>query len=97
MRITRIFEDIQGHESQSGLSQDTFVELLARHKALLLRSDEDQDPWSVDDFAQTIEGLQLARYEYVGGAGKKIFIPSRLQVYKGSCSSIMFSLLDCII
>ena len=77
----------------STLSQDTFVELLARHKALLLRSDEDQDPWSVDDFAQTIEGLQLARYEYVGGAGKKIFIPSRLQVK----ATIMFSLLDCII
>jgi hypothetical protein len=72
MRITRIFEDLQGHESHSSLSQDNFVELLARHKALLLRSDQDEDPWNVDDFAQTIEGLKLTRYEYVGGAGKQI-------------------------
>ena len=70
MRISRIFEDLKGHESHGSLSQDNFVELLARHKALLLRSDTDQEPWNVDDFAQTIESLNLERYEYVGGAGK---------------------------
>ena len=74
MRISRIFEDLKGHESHHGsLSQDNFVELLARHKALLLRSDTDQEPWNVDDFAQTIESLNLERYEYVGGAGKFFF------------------------
>ena len=68
MRISRIFEDL--NESHGSLSQDNFVELLARHKALLLRSDTDQEPWNVDDFAQTIESLKLERYEYVGGAGE---------------------------
>lgn len=70
MRITRIFEDLQGHESHDSLSQDTFVELLARHKALLLKSDNDNDPWSSDDFARFVESLGLTRYEYVGGAGR---------------------------
>lgn len=70
MKVTRIFEDLQGHESLGSLSQDSIVELLAKHKALLLRSDDDQDPLSVDEFAKTIENLQLEQYEYVGGAGK---------------------------
>lgn len=72
MRVTRIFEDLQGHESHSNLGQDDFVGLLAKHKALLLRSDEDQNPFNVDEFAETIEGLRLSKYEYVGGAGKEI-------------------------
>ncbi len=72
MRVTRIFEDLQGHESHTSLSQEDFVGLLARHKALLLRNDEDQDPFNVEEFAETIEGLLLSKYEYVGGAGKKI-------------------------
>lgn len=72
MRVTRIFEDLQGHESHSSLSQDDFIGLLAKHKALLLRSDEDQDPFNVEEFAETIEDLGLSKYEYVGGAGKKI-------------------------
>lgn len=70
MRVTRIFEDLQGHESRSSLSQDDFVGLLAKHKALLLRSDEGQVPFNVEEFAETIGGLRLSKYEYVGGAGK---------------------------
>jgi len=69
MRISRIFEDLEGHERYSSLVSQDFIELLARHKALLLRSDDDEHPWNVDDFAQLIEGLKLTRYEYVGGAG----------------------------
>lgn len=70
MRVTRIFEDLQGHDSYGSLSQKEFVKLLARHKALLVRSDNDQASWSCDDFANFVEGLGLTKYEYVGGAGK---------------------------
>lgn len=70
MRVTRIFEDLQGHDSYGSLSQEEFVKLLARHKALLVRSDNDQASWSCDDFANFVGGLCLTRYEYVGGAGK---------------------------
>lgn len=70
MRVTRIFEDLQGHDSYGSLSQEEFVKLLARHKALLVRSDNDQASWSCDDFANFVEGLGLTKYEYVGGAGK---------------------------
>lgn len=94
MKITRIFEDLQGCESAGNLSQDSFVELLARHKALLLRND-DGDPWDVNDFAKTIESLQLARYEYVGGAGKHI--SSIRSANDSPLHAHMFSLAVCVI
>jgi len=80
MRVTRIFEDLQGHESHSNLGQDDFVGLLAKHKALLLRSDEDQNPFNVDEFAEIIEDLRLSKYEYVGGAAPRRLIPVKANV-----------------
>lgn len=35
-----------------------------------MQSDEGSDPLSVEDFAGFTEGLELKKYEYVGGAGE---------------------------
>lgn len=70
MRVTRLFEDPGHAERFDGLRQSQFVELLAKHKVLLVQSDDGSDPLTVEDFARFAEGLQLQHYEYVGGAGK---------------------------
>ncbi len=71
MRITRLLElEETSAETHATLNQEQFVALVAKHKALLLQSDEGSGPLSVDDFAKFMEGLQLQHYEYVGGAGE---------------------------
>ena len=78
MRVTRIFEDLGSSDPLPGdgtLDQPTFVSLLARHKALILRSDADKPPMSVDDFGNLVSGLGLKRYPYVGGAAPRRTIP----------------------
>jgi hypothetical protein len=62
MKLTRLFESTES-ESISSLSQETFVELAAKHKALLLQSDDGTEPFSVEDFAQLTESLSLRYYE----------------------------------
>jgi len=71
MRVTRLLEGASS-ETHATISQDQFVSLVAKHKALLLQCDEGSDPLSVDDFAEFMESLQLQHYEYVGGAGESI-------------------------
>ena len=71
MRVTRLLEDPTSTENLGSIGQEQFVSLLAKHKALLLQSDEGFDPPNVEDFAGFMEGLKLEKYEYLGGAGEK--------------------------
>mmetsp|Transcript_48107 Transcript_48107/g.145300 ORF Transcript_48107/g.145300 Transcript_48107/m.145300 type:complete len:650 (-) Transcript_48107:424-2373(-) len=77
MRFTRLFEDIDSSESlpSRSLDQGKFVELLAKHKALLLRADENEEPLSVNDFGDLVASLRLKKYPYVGGAAPRRIIP----------------------
>lgn len=61
MRITRLFESSTA--SSENITQERFVEIVAKHKALLLQSDEGSDPFSFEDFANFTEGLRLEKYE----------------------------------
>lgn len=79
MRITRLLEESSA-ETHATLNQEQFVALVAKHKALLLQSDEGSGPLSVDDFAKFMEGLQLQHYEYVGGAGEIIRVCLRTRI-----------------
>lgn len=81
MRITRLLEESSA-ETHATLNQEQFVALVAKHKALLLQSDDDEGsgPLSVDDFAKFMEGLQLQHYEYVGGAGEIIRVCLRTRI-----------------
>ena len=72
MRATRLLEYPANGESFSSIGQEQFVSLLAKHKALLLQSDEGSDPLTVDEFAEFMEGLKLEKYEYLGGAGETL-------------------------
>ncbi len=75
MKYTRLFENIDERVPINGkLSQDDFVELLAKHKALLIRPDENESI-SVDDFASFMSNLDLEAYPYVGGAAPRRIIP----------------------
>ena len=74
MRVTRIFET-EKSENINDINQKSFVALVAKHKALLLQADEGRVPFSVNDFARFTEGLQLEKYEYVGGAAPRRLIP----------------------
>ena len=78
MRFTRLFEQAftESTTIQGDLNQDTFVDLLAKHKAILLRSDEDETPYTVHDFARIIQTLKLDEYEYIGGAAPRRIIPT---------------------
>ena len=83
MRITRLLElEETSAETHATLNQEQFVALVAKHKALLLQSDDDEGsgPLSVDDFAKFMEGLQLQHYEYVGGAGEIIRVCLRTRI-----------------
>lgn len=62
MKLTRLFESTES-ETINSLSQEVFVELAAKHKALLLQSDDGTEPFSVEDFAQLTENLSLQYYE----------------------------------
>lgn len=75
MKYTRLFENINERiPVEGGLDQKTFVELLAKHKALLIRPDENEEV-SVDDFARFMFDLDLQSYQYVGGAAPRRIIP----------------------
>lgn len=71
MRVTRLLEDPTSADNVGSIGQEQFVSLLAKHKALLLQSDEGSDPPTVEEFAGFMEGLKLEKYEYLGGAGEK--------------------------
>ncbi|KAL7484753.1 hypothetical protein ACHAW6_010367 [Cyclotella cf. meneghiniana] len=79
MKLTRLFESTES-ETINSLSQEVFVELAAKHKALLLQSDDGTEPFSVEDFAQLTENLSLQYYEYVGGAAPRRLIPVKANV-----------------
>ena len=80
MRVTRILESPSRADSYGQIGQGQFVSLLAKHKALLLQSDEGTDPLSVEEFAKFTEGLSLNKYEYVGGAAPRRVIPVQANV-----------------
>jgi len=77
MRYTRLFENINQSENidYSSLNTQTFALLLAKYKALLLRSDENEAPFTVNDFGNFISNLGLEKYPYVGGAAPRRIIP----------------------
>ncbi len=70
MRATRLLENRTSAENFSSIGQEQLVLLLAKHKALLLQSDEGSDPLTVEEFAEFLEGLKLEKYDYLGGAGE---------------------------
>ena len=71
----RLFEDINERIPIKGkLDQEKFVELLAKHKGLLIRPDENEEV-TVDDFGSFIASLELESYPYVGGAAPRRIIP----------------------
>ena len=76
MKCTRILENIDETISIPNLDQNTFLSLLAKNKALLLRSDDpDNKPFTVDEFAKFLTSLNLEYYPYVGGAAPRRIIP----------------------
>eukprot|EP00804_Cyclotella_cryptica_P024776 CCRYP_001744-RC/>CCRYP_001744-RC protein AED:0.10 eAED:0.10 QI:259/1/1/1/1/1/7/113/645 len=79
MKLTRLFESSES-ETINSLDQEEFVELAAKHKALLLQADDGAEPFSVEDFAQLAESLSLQHYEYVGGAAPRRLIPVKANV-----------------
>ena len=56
------------------LQPRTFVDLLDRHKALILQS-ASNEPWTTDDFGDILSNLQLEYYPYIGGAAPRTIIP----------------------
>ena len=83
MRVTRLLEDLQTTDNNVTIDQEHFVALLAKHKALILQSDEGCDPTTVEEFAKIMEKLNLERYEYLGGAAPRTLIPvnANVEVY----------------
>lgn len=68
LTYTRLLENINERVPVGEiLDQKTFVKLLAKNKAILIRSAENKSFLSVNDFASIISGLKLAHYPYVGG------------------------------
>lgn len=61
MKLTRLFETTES-ETITSIDQETFVELAAKHKALLLQADDESSPFSVDAFASFAESLELEHY-----------------------------------
>jgi len=77
LRITRLFENLNEYtnvESET-FTQEKFIELLAKHKGLLIRFHEDEPPMSVNDFGSFIAAFELENYPYVGGAAPRRIIP----------------------
>jgi hypothetical protein len=62
MKLTRLFETTEP-ETVTEINQETFIELAAKHKALLLQADDGAEHFSVDDFASLAESLRLEHYE----------------------------------
>ena len=76
LTYTRLLEDMDERVSiGESLDQATFVELLAKNKALLIRSDQNNSPLTVNEFAKIISDLNLKHYPYVGGAAPRRIIP----------------------
>lgn len=84
MRYTRLFESSSNNafdesveigDLKCGLSQQTLVTLLAKHKGLLIRSSQGEGPLSVEDFGWYLKSLELTPYPYVGGAAPRRIIP----------------------
>lgn len=80
MRATRLLENRTSAENFSSIGQEQLVLLLAKHKALLLQSDEGSDPLTVEEFAEFLEGLKLEKYDYLGGAAPRRVIPVKANV-----------------
>ena len=55
-----------------------FVDLLDQHKALILQSSNDDEPWTTDDFGDIVTHLQLEYYPYIGGAAPRTIIPVKV-------------------
>lgn len=55
--------------------QVDFVKLLARSKAVLIRSEENEAPMDVDRFASIMSSFNLKKYPYEGGAAPRRIIP----------------------
>ena len=84
LSYTRLLEDVDDLNSIEGkFDQTTFIKLLATSKALLIRSENKNEPLSVDDFATVISDLNLEPYPYVGGAAPRRIIP--VNVPGGDC------------
>lgn len=62
MKVTRLFETTTPENLES-IDQATFIELAAKHKALLLQSNNDDEPFSVEQFAEFAQSLNLEHYE----------------------------------
>jgi hypothetical protein len=62
MKVTRLFETTTPENLES-IDQATFIELAAKHKALLLQSNNDDEPFSVEQFAEFAHSLNLEHYE----------------------------------
>jgi len=77
MRFTRLLENI--NESiqfpNDELDQKLFLSLMSKNKALLIRSNENENPFTVDDFGNVVANLNLQSYKYVGGAAPRRIIP----------------------
>ncbi|KAL3772242.1 hypothetical protein ACHAWO_012640 [Cyclotella atomus] len=79
MKVTRLFETDQAQSVES-ITQEIFIEMSAKHKALLLQADDGNEPFTLDDFATFAEGLGLTHYEYVGGAAPRRLIPTKANI-----------------
>ena len=52
-----------------------FVDLLDQHKALIIQSQNGEQPLSADDFGDFLVNLELESYPYIGGAAPRTVIP----------------------
>ena len=76
MKFSRIFENLnESTNVAGGLRQETFLDLIAKHKALLIQNSEGKAPFTVNDFGNFISGLGLGAYKYFGGAAPRRIIP----------------------
>eukprot|EP00956_Cyclotella_meneghiniana_P038490 scaffold155183_cov70-Cyclotella_meneghiniana.AAC.1 len=79
MKLTRLLESTES-ETIDSINQEQFIELTAKHKALLLQANDGEEPFSVEDFASFAESLKLEHYEYVGGAAPRRLIPVKANI-----------------
>lgn len=80
MKYCRIFENLNEFteiEDLKSFNQQTLIDLLAKHKALLFRPSEGMAPPSVDEYGDFISSFKLENYPYVGGAAPRTVIPCK--------------------
>lgn len=77
MRYTRLFENLNGstHIESKDFNQGKLIQLLAKHKAILIQRDENENPMTTNDFGNFIASFHLEKYPYVGGAAPRRIIP----------------------